>query len=58
MSVTTESPAYQWIKEEGKVEDACIMDKEGYPLDDIIKITGLTKEQLRDAGINGTSSKQ
>ena len=30
------------------------MAKEGYPLDDIIKITGLTKEQLAGSGINGT----
>ena len=55
MSVTTESPAYQWIKEEGKLEDARVMEKEGYPLDDIIKITGLTKEQLAGSGINGTA---
>ena len=63
MSVTTESPAYQWIIEEGKekgreeekLETARVMEKEGYALDDIIKITGLTKEQLKDAGINGTA---
>ena len=58
MSVTTESPAYQWIKEEGReekgIESARVMEKEGYPLDDIIKITGLTKEQLAGSGINGT----
>ena len=53
MSVTTESPAYQWIKEEGKLEDASVMAKKGYPLDDIIEITGLTKERLEKAGING-----
>ena len=57
MSVTTESPAYQWIKEEGKLEVARVMDKKGYPLDDIIEITGLSKEQLKDAGINGTAQK-
>ena len=59
MSVTTESPAYQWIKEEGreegreegKLESARLMDKKAYPLSDIIEITGLTKEQLREAGI-------
>ena len=63
MSVTTESPAYQWIKEEGieegiekgKLEAASVMAKKGYPLDDITEITGLTEEQLRDAGINGTA---
>ena len=58
MSVTTESPVYQWIIEEGiekgKLESARVMDKEGYPLDDIIKITGLTKKQLKDAGIKET----
>ena len=65
MSVTTESPVYQWIKEEGKeeksIESARVMDKKGYPLSDIIEITGLTKEQLREAGItdiNNTDSKQ
>ena len=40
--------------EKGKLEDARIMDKEGYPLDEIIKITGLTKDQLKKAGISGT----
>ena len=44
--------------EKGKLETARVMDKEGYPLDDIIKITGLTKEQLKNAGINGASPKQ
>ena len=38
-------------KEKGKLETARVMDKEGYPLADIIKITGLTKEQLKNAGI-------
>ena len=62
MSVTTESPVYQWIKEEGieegiekgreegKLESARVMEKKGYPLSDIIEITGLTKEQLREGG--------
>ena len=45
-------------REEGKLEDARVMDEEGYALNDIIKITGLTKEQLEKAGINGTSPKQ
>ena len=49
-------------REEGKIEkgieDARAMDKKGYPLDDIIEITGLTKEQLKNAGINGASPKQ
>ena len=58
MSVTTESPAYQWIIEKGigkgKLEDARIMSEKGYPLDDITEITGLTKEQLAASGINGT----
>ena len=40
--------------EEGKLEAARIMDKEGYPLGDIIEITGLTKDQLKKAGISGT----
>ena len=44
--------------EKGKLEDARAMDKKGYPLDDIIEITDLTKEQLEKAGINGTSPKQ
>ena len=39
-------------KEEGKLETASVMDKKGYPLDDIVEITGLTKEQLRKAGIS------
>ena len=42
----------------GKLEDARAMDKKDYPLDDIIEITGLTKEQLADAGINSASPKQ
>ena len=40
--------------EKGKLETARVMDKKGYPLDDIIEITGLTKEQLKKAGISGT----
>ena len=69
MSVTTESPAYTWIKEvgiaegikkgraegieTGKLENARTMIRKGYPLTDIIEITGLTAEQLKNAGING-----
>ena len=45
-------------KVEKGIEDARAMDKKGYPLDDIIEITGLTKEQLKNAGINGASPKQ
>ena len=49
-------------REEGKVEKgidaARVMDKKDYPLNDIIEITGLTKEQLKNAGINGASPKQ
>ena len=39
--------------EKGKLEDARVMDKKGYPLDDIIEITGLTKDQLKKTGISG-----
>ena len=45
-------------KVEKGIETARVMDKEGYALNDIIKITGLTKEQLKNAGINGASPKQ
>ena len=52
-------PKIKEAKEEGKIEKgieaASVMGKKGYPLDDIIEITGLTKEQLRKAGINGTA---
>ena len=41
-------------KKEEKLETARVMDKKGYPLDEIIKITGLTKDQLKKAGISGT----
>ena len=44
--------------EKGKLEAARSMSEKGYPLDDIIEITGLTKEQLKNAGINGASPKQ
>ena len=48
--------------EKGKVEKgidaARVMDKKDYPLNDIVEITGLTKEQLKNAGINGASPKQ
>ena len=44
--------------EKGILKTASVMGKEGYPLNDIIKITGLTKEQLKNAGINGASPKQ
>ena len=41
-------------KKEGKLETARVMDKKGYPFDDVIEITGLTKDQLKKAGISGT----
>ena len=37
--------------EKGKVEAALGMSEKGYPLNDIVEITGLTKEQLKNAGI-------
>ena len=40
-------------REEGKIEAAQAMLQKGYALTDIIEITGLTEEQLKDAGING-----
>ena len=44
-------------REEGKIEKgieaASVMEKKGYPLNDIIEITSLTKEQLKNAGITG-----
>ena len=45
-------------KVEKGIETASVMDKKGYPLNDIVEITGLTKEQLKNAGINGASPKQ
>ena len=54
MSVTTESPAYEWIKEEGKREGkregieqtALNFLKNGAPIDLIVKSTGLSKKQI------------
>ena len=42
--------------EKGKIEAAQAMLRKGYPLTDIIEITGLTEEQLADAGINGKTA--
>ncbi len=33
--------------QEGKQEDAKIMLQKGYPIDDIIEITGLSKEEIQ-----------
>ena len=42
--------------EKGKIEAARAMLRKGYPLTDVIEITGLTEEQLEDAGINGKTA--
>lgn len=61
--IMIESPAYAYIKEEGrkegqkegilegKLEDARNMLKKGYPLEDVLEITGLSAEDLRKEGI-------
>ena len=36
---------------EGKLEDARIMLEKGYPLTDILEITGLSQKQLKKAGL-------
>ena len=54
MSVTTESPAYEWIKaegreegiEKGKLEDAKKMLDKGYSIADISDITGLSAKEI------------
>ena len=38
-------------KAEGKIENARVMLEKGYPLQEISEITGLSPEQLRDAGL-------
>ena len=43
-------------REEGKIEAAQAMLRKGYPLTDIIEITGLTEEQLEGAGIDGKTA--
>ena len=62
MSVTTESPSYAWIKEEGStathLRNARVMLRKSYPLTDIIEITGLIEEQLKDANLNGRKQKE
>ena len=41
---------------ETNLRNAHTMLQKGYPLTDIIEITGLTEEQLKDAGINGKTA--
>ena len=41
---------------ETNLRNARTMLRKGYPLTDIIEITGLTEEQLKDAGINGKTA--
>ena len=55
MMSTLEKVRVEGIKQ-GKVEDARAMLRKGYPLTDIIEITGLTEEQLKNAGINGKTA--
>ena len=38
-------------KQEGKLEDARLMKIKGYPISDILEITKLTEDQLRENGI-------
>ena len=38
-------------REEGKLEDAQKMLEKGYPIQDILEITGFTKEKLKDANL-------
>uniref|UniRef100_UPI000B281E71 Rpn family recombination-promoting nuclease/putative transposase n=1 Tax=Leptospira interrogans TaxID=173 RepID=UPI000B281E71 len=35
----------------GKIEDARIMFKEGFELDVVLRITGLTEQELKDYGV-------
>ena len=42
--------------EKGRAEAARVMLRKGYPLTDIIEITGFTKKQLKDIGINGSTA--
>ena len=54
MSVTTESPAYEWTKaegiekgiEKGKLEDAKKMLDKGYSIADISDITDLSAKEI------------
>ncbi len=36
---------------QGKLEDARLMKAKGYPISDILEITGLTEDQLKENGI-------
>ncbi|EMO38737.1 hypothetical protein LEP1GSC186_3185 [Leptospira noguchii serovar Autumnalis str. ZUN142] len=38
-------------KIEGKIEDARKMFKEGFELDVVLRITGLTEQELKDYGV-------
>ncbi|MCC5813870.1 MAG: hypothetical protein JJT78_03880 [Leptospira sp.] len=37
--------------EKGKLEDARLMKTKGYPMEDILEITGLSESQLKENGI-------
>ncbi|EMI66113.1 hypothetical protein LEP1GSC076_3757, partial [Leptospira sp. Fiocruz LV4135] len=39
------------LKKEGKIEDARNMLKEGFELDVVLRITGLTEQDLKDYGV-------
>ncbi|EKO78481.1 hypothetical protein LEP1GSC068_0477 [Leptospira sp. Fiocruz LV3954] len=39
------------LKKEGKIEDARNMLKEGFELDVVLRITGLTEQELKDHGV-------
>ncbi|WP_000306593.1 Rpn family recombination-promoting nuclease/putative transposase, partial [Leptospira interrogans] len=39
------------LRKEGKIEDAKKMFKEGFKLDVVLRITGLTEQELKDHGL-------
>ncbi|WP_154645485.1 Rpn family recombination-promoting nuclease/putative transposase, partial [Leptospira interrogans] len=51
LAMTTAEKLKKEGKIEGKIEDAKKMFKEGFKLDVVLRITGLTEQELKDHGL-------
>ncbi|WP_154644989.1 Rpn family recombination-promoting nuclease/putative transposase, partial [Leptospira interrogans] len=51
LAMTTAEKLKKEGKIEGKIEDAKKMFKEGFKLDVVLRITGLTEQELKDYGV-------
>nr|WP_269744807.1 Rpn family recombination-promoting nuclease/putative transposase [Leptospira noguchii] len=51
LAMTTAEKLRKEGKFEGKIEDARKMFKEGFELDVVLRITGLTEQELKDYGV-------